>query len=211
MRANNVNKKTEPQEMFLKILKEDYSLSEREVIAIMLHPIFTIRQISNMDIFNCGQARVRQVYTTAVRKLTNPRRVSWTKKYQELLHTNINMKCENEKLVNMIILKQYDKEIVKKYNLNLSHIFSTKVQDLEISVRLHNCLANNGFVFLGDIVKCADYELIRMPNFGRKSLDELKEVLSGMQCQLDMDTSGWERPVIEDDNGHHKLRGSVIR
>jgi DNA-directed RNA polymerase alpha subunit len=59
-------------------------------------------------------------------------------------------------------------------------------EKLELSVRISNALRNDGAVTLGDVVKLTEGELLRMPNFGRKSLAELKEALAslGLQCAL---------------------------
>jgi lambda repressor-like predicted transcriptional regulator len=64
----------------------------------------------------------------------------------------------------------------------------TKVDDLELSVRSANCLKNENITCVGDLVRRTDAELLRMPNFGRKSLEEIEEVLA--QMGLHLGTSG---------------------
>merc|ERR1712178_658727 len=52
-----------------------------------------------------------------------------------------------------------------------------KVDELELSVRSANCLKNDNIVYIGDLVLRTEPEMLRTPNFGRKSLNEIKEVL----------------------------------
>ena len=53
-----------------------------------------------------------------------------------------------------------------------------KVDELELSVRSANCLKNDNIVYIGDLVQKTEAEMLRTPNFGRKSLNEIKEVLA---------------------------------
>src|SRR3546814_1319685 len=53
-----------------------------------------------------------------------------------------------------------------------------KVDELELSVRSANCLKNDNIIYIGDLVQKTEAEMLRTPNFGRKSLNEIKEVLS---------------------------------
>src|SRR5690606_22478342 len=55
-----------------------------------------------------------------------------------------------------------------------------KVDELELSVRSANCLKNDNIIYIGDLVQKTEAEMLRTPNFGRKSLNEIKEVLSSM-------------------------------
>jgi DNA-directed RNA polymerase subunit alpha len=73
-----------------------------------------------------------------------------------------------------------------------------KVDELELSVRSANCLKNDNIVYIGDLVQKSEQEMLRTPNFGRKSLNEIKEVLTSMGLQLGMNVSGWPPENIED-------------
>lgn len=66
-----------------------------------------------------------------------------------------------------------------------------KVDDLELSVRSMNCLRNDNIVYIGDLVQKTENEMLRTPNFGRKSLNEIKEVLFQMGLYLGMKVDGW--------------------
>ena len=59
-----------------------------------------------------------------------------------------------------------------------------KVDELELSVRSANCLKNDNIVYIGDLIQKTEGEMLRTPNFGRKSLNEIKEVLTSMGLSL---------------------------
>lgn len=73
-----------------------------------------------------------------------------------------------------------------------------KVDELELSVRSANCLKNDNIVYIGDLVQKTEAEMLRTPNFGRKSLNEIKEVLTKMGIHLGMETPGWPPENIEE-------------
>jgi DNA-directed RNA polymerase subunit alpha len=73
-----------------------------------------------------------------------------------------------------------------------------KVDELELSVRSANCLKNDNIIYIGDLVQKSEGEMLRTPNFGRKSLNEIKEVLSTMGLHLGMPVVGWPPENIED-------------
>jgi len=73
-----------------------------------------------------------------------------------------------------------------------------KVDELELSVRSANCLKNDNIVYIGDLIQKSEAEMLRTPNFGRKSLNEIKEVLAGMGLHLGMEVPGWPPENIED-------------
>ena len=73
-----------------------------------------------------------------------------------------------------------------------------KVDELELSVRSANCLKNDNIVYIGDLIQKTESEMLRTPNFGRKSLNEIKEVLASMGLHLGMDVPGWPPENIED-------------
>ena len=73
-----------------------------------------------------------------------------------------------------------------------------KVDELELSVRSANCLKNDNIIYIGDLVQKTEGDMLRTPNFGRKSLNEIKEVLSQMGLQLGMEIPNWPPDNIED-------------
>ena len=73
-----------------------------------------------------------------------------------------------------------------------------KVDELELSVRSANCLKNDNIIYIGDLVQKSESDMLRTPNFGRKSLNEIKEVLGHMGLHLGMDIETWPPENIED-------------
>ena len=73
-----------------------------------------------------------------------------------------------------------------------------KVDELELSVRSANCLKNDNITYIGDLIQKTEGEMLRTPNFGRKSLNEIKEVLAQMGLHLGMEVTGWPPENIED-------------
>ena len=81
-----------------------------------------------------------------------------------------------------------------EFNRNLLR----KVDELELSVRSANCLKNDNIVYIGDLIQKTEAEMLRTPNFGRKSLNEIKEVLAQMGLHLGMEVSEWPPENIEE-------------
>ena len=73
-----------------------------------------------------------------------------------------------------------------------------KVDELELSVRSANCLNNDNIIYIGDLVQKTETEMLRTPNFGRKSLNEIKEVLVQMNLNLGMIVENWPPENIEE-------------
>ncbi|AQZ53257.1 DNA-directed RNA polymerase subunit alpha [Martelella sp. FLE1502] len=73
-----------------------------------------------------------------------------------------------------------------------------KVDELELSVRSANCLKNDNIVYIGDLIQKTEAEMLRTPNFGRKSLNEIKEVLASMGLHLGMEVPAWPPENIDD-------------
>ncbi len=66
-----------------------------------------------------------------------------------------------------------------------------KIDEMELSVRSFNCLINEGIRFIGDLVQKSELDMLKLPNFGRKSLNELKENLKVMGLGFDMKLDNW--------------------
>lgn len=85
-----------------------------------------------------------------------------------------------------------------KDELPFSRHLLRKVEELELSVRSANCLKNDNIIYIGDLVQKTEADMLRTPNFGRKSLNEIKEVLTNMGIHLGMKVEGWPPENIED-------------
>lgn len=86
------------------------------------------------------------------------------------------------------------------FNVNLLR----KIDDLELSVRSANCLKNENIVYIGDLVQRNEGQMLRTPNFGRKSLSEIKEVLQTLDLHLGMESEGWPPENVEELRQHLK-------
>src|SRR6218665_3359566 len=82
--------------------------------------------------------------------------------------------------------------------LEFNPLLLKKVDELELSVRSANCLKNDNIVYIGDLIQKTEAEMLRTPNFGRKSLNEIKEVLAQMGLHLGMDVPNWPPENIDD-------------
>ena len=107
---------------------------------------------------------------------------------QDQLQLFVNF--EEPQAVQQVEVVQEDLE----FNRNLLR----KVDELELSVRSANCLKNDNIIYIGDLVQKTEAEMLRTPNFGRKSLNEIKEVLAQMGLHLGMEISSWPPENIED-------------
>lgn len=86
----------------------------------------------------------------------------------------------------------------EKEDLPFNRNLLKKVEELELSVRSANCLKNDNIIYIGDLVKKSESDMLRTPNFGRKSLNEIKEVLTNMGLHLGMDIEAWPPENIEE-------------
>ena len=91
---------------------------------------------------------------------------------------------------------QQDQMSTEKLSFN-PHLLK-KVEELELSVRSANCLKNDNIIYIGDLVQKSESEMLRTPNFGRKSLNEIKEVLQQMDLNLGISVPDWPPENIEE-------------
>lgn len=87
------------------------------------------------------------------------------------------------------VVRSENREPVNE-NLNRS------VDDLELSVRSSNCLRNANINYIGELVQKTEAEMLKTKNFGRKSLNEIKQLLSEMELSLGMMLDNWKIPVV---------------
>jgi DNA-directed RNA polymerase subunit alpha len=83
-------------------------------------------------------------------------------------------------------------EPVERAAGHMNEILNRSVEELELSVRSYNCLKNANIQTIGDLVQKTEAEMLRTKNFGRKSLNEIKEILAGLGLSFGMkiDASG---------------------
>lgn len=86
----------------------------------------------------------------------------------------------------------------EKEDLPFNPVLLKKVDELELSVRSQNCLKNDNIVYIGDLVIKTEAEMLKTPNFGRKSLNEIKEILSAYGLKFGMDIPEWPPENLAD-------------
>lgn len=79
----------------------------------------------------------------------------------------------------------------------LDAVFYRSVEELELSVRSANCLKNAGIKFIGDLVQKTESDMMKTKNFGKKSLDEIKQLLTSMNLNAGMEIPNWEAHLAE--------------
>lgn len=101
-------------------------------------------------------------------------------------------------------LSLFSEEVIEHNNLEVIHseidhednkiaeLMNKNIDELEFSVRATNCLKNANIKTIGELVLKTEQEILQMKNFGRKSLSEIKDVLSGMGLKLGMKTAGMD-------------------
>ena len=80
---------------------------------------------------------------------------------------------------------------IKRTQSSLNENLFRPAEDLELSVRSANCLKNARIRYIGDLVTKTEQDMLKTKNFGRKSLNEIKEILKDMDLRLGMDIDGW--------------------
>ena len=93
---------------------------------------------------------------------------------------------------------EVQQEISSHQQLSFNPNLLKKVEELELSVRSANCLKNDNIIYIGDLVQKSESEMLRTPNFGRKSLNEIKEVLQQMSLGLGISVPEWPPENIEE-------------
>jgi len=85
----------------------------------------------------------------------------------------------------------------KLEELPFNPVLLKKVDELELSVRSQNCLKNDNIVYIGDLVIKTESEMLKTPNFGRKSLNEIRGILDGFGLKFGMAVEGWPPENLE--------------
>jgi len=88
--------------------------------------------------------------------------------------------------INFEEVPEQTEEISERGLDKMSEILNRSVEELELSVRSYNCLKNANIQTIGELVQKTEAEMLRTKNFGRKSLNEIKEILANMGLSLGM-------------------------
>ena len=79
---------------------------------------------------------------------------------------------------------------------DLNPILFRPIDDLELGVRSTNCLKAENVYYIGDLVQRSESELMKTPNLGKKSLNEIKEALKAHELELGMKLDNWSTPKV---------------
>jgi DNA-directed RNA polymerase subunit alpha len=82
--------------------------------------------------------------------------------------------------------EEYDEEFER-----MRELLARSVDELELSVRSSNCLTSANIRTIGELVTKTEAEMLKQRNFGRKSLKEIQEILTGLNLGFGMDVSKW--------------------
>ncbi len=163
-----------------------------------------------------GTIAIDAIFTpiTKVKVVVSQARVGQQTDYDKLsieIHTDGSVKPQDALAYSAKILKEqmnifinFDENEVKpepKDNKDARNepgnpYLDRPVEDLELSVRSANCLRNANILFIGELVLKTEAEMLKTKNFGRKSLNEIKQLLAEMDLSLGMSLDGWEPPVV---------------
>ncbi|OIP48701.1 MAG: DNA-directed RNA polymerase subunit alpha [Desulfobacterales bacterium CG2_30_60_27] len=150
---------------------------------------------------------------TKVTCLTSQARVGQQTDYDKLtmeVHTDGSIRPEDALAFAAKILKEqmqvfinFDEEKVEpapealeeKHAAPINDNLCRSVEDLELSVRSANCLRNANICYIGELVQRTEAEMLKTKNFGRKSLNEIKQLLSEMDLSLGLKLDHWEVPT----------------
>ena len=102
-----------------------------------------------------------------------------------------------EQLTVFADLKGLPTQIEEKKATQIDPILLRPVDDLELTVRSANCLKAENIYYIGDLIQRSETELLKTPNLGRKSLNEIKEVLASRGLTLGMKLESWPPAGLE--------------
>ena len=117
--------------------------------------------------------------------------------YQNRYSFDLYSLVVSENIINSISnpsILEIDKPVSEEI-LQIRKLLESSIDEMELSVRSHNCLEAAGITLIGELVDKDEAEMLEYKNFGRKSLNELIEKLETMGLKFGMDTS----PYTEDE------------
>ena len=97
----------------------------------------------------------------------------------------------HQQLAFFVDLESTEVEEEEVEEIQVDPVLLRPVDDLELTVRSANCLKAENINNIGDLVRRSEVELLKTPNLGKKSLNEIKEVLASHGLELGMDIENW--------------------
>ena len=170
------------------VIAEQGKKAERQIGSIAIDSMFSpVKKVS----YKVENARVGQItdYDKLIMEIDTNGTITpqdalgvAAKILQEQLQVFINFDVSK---VEVVVQKEVDSE--PEFNKNLLKT----IDELELSVRSYNCLKNENIIYVGDLVSRSEAEMLKTANFGRKSLNELKENLKAMNLNFGMKLTNW--------------------
>lgn len=102
-------------------------------------------------------------------------------------------------------LESPDSAISESAEPDVNPILLRPVDDLELTVRSANCLKAENIFYIGDLIQRTEFELLKTPNLGKKSLTEIKDVLAHHQLSLGMKLENWPPASLKNKIGQEPV------
>lgn len=165
------------EEILIDIMKK--ALTEREYTVISNRFGFDDNNPKSLneiaDINTTTPESIRRIEIKALKKLRQPK---WLKSFIPNYELRIQAIREHEAIINADIKLTKQEEEIKnsklaKNNKAINELLNMELYELKLSVRAYNCLRRGGFTTIGDLAKATIYDLMKVRNLGRKSLEEV--------------------------------------
>lgn len=104
------------------------------------------------------------------------------------------IKDQVQVFINFDEMIEPEEEVKPQVDSTFDDNLNRRVDELELSVRSANCLQNANIRYIGELVQKTEMEMLRTKNFGRKSLNEIREILTDMSLTLGMKIDNWSPP-----------------
>lgn len=190
-------------------LNEEKDSTEKEVSVIYLDSLFSpVKKVS----YSVENARIGQ--RTDYDKLILEVETNGTIKPEEavgaaarILQTQLNVFAKFESA--MTSKSGNSTEVsIQATGDDLKDILTKEIDEMELSARSYNCLINEGVRYIADLVQKSENDLMRLPNFGRKSLNELRESLKtmGLSFGMSLESDMLPKQETEDEETYPKKR-----
>ena len=101
-------------------------------------------------------------------------------------------------------LESEESVVEEKAEPDMDPLLLRPVDDLELTVRSANCLKAENIFYIGDLIQRSEFELLKTPNLGKKSLTEIKDVLAQHGLSLGMKLENWPPPSLREKASEHE-------
>ncbi len=103
-----------------------------------------------------------------------------------------------DQLSSFVDLDTKEEVVPQEKKPEIDPILLNSIDDLELTVRSANCLKAEQIYYIGDLIQCTEVELLKTPNLGKKSLNEIKDVLANKGLSLGIKLENWPPAILKD-------------